>query len=57
MGVSKQWGTVEPGLYADIVAVKGDVLRDISLLKHIDLVIKDGVIYKQNGRIIEERFE
>jgi len=46
-----------PGsLSADIVAVKGDVLRDIGLLKHIDLIMKGGVVYKQDGKIIEERF-
>ena len=56
MGVSKQWGTIQPGLYADIIAVRGDVLRDIELLKRIDMVMKDGVIYKRDGRIIEERF-
>jgi imidazolonepropionase-like amidohydrolase len=57
MGVSKQWGTIQPGLYADIIAVRGDVLRDIELLKRIDMVMKDGVIYKREGRIIEERFD
>ena len=57
MGVSDQWGSVQAGLFADIIAVKGDVLRDIELLKRVDLVMKDGVIYKQHGQVIESRFE
>ncbi|HET9369721.1 MAG TPA: amidohydrolase family protein [Vicinamibacterales bacterium] len=35
-------GTVTPGKYADIIAVKGDVLRYISLLQRVDIVIKRG---------------
>jgi imidazolonepropionase-like amidohydrolase len=57
MGVDKQWGTIRPGLYADIIAVRGDVLRDIELLKRVDMVMKDGVLYKENGQVIEARFE
>ena len=36
-------GTLAPGRYADIIAVRGDVLHDIELLQHVDLVIKGGV--------------
>ncbi|MDX1706587.1 MAG: amidohydrolase family protein [Pseudidiomarina sp.] len=39
-------GTLEVGKRADIVAVTGDPLKDITLLSAIDLVIKDGVLYK-----------
>ncbi len=42
MGVDKDFGTVSEGKYADIIAVKGDVLRHISLLQDVDLVIKKG---------------
>ena len=42
MKVSKDVGTVTPGKYADIIAVKGDVLTHIDLLQHLDLVIKHG---------------
>jgi imidazolonepropionase-like amidohydrolase len=35
-------GTVTPGKYADIIAVKGDVLRYVSLLQRVDVVIKRG---------------
>lgn len=46
MGVSDQWGTVTEGKYADIIAVKGDVLRYINLLQRVDIVIKGGKRYK-----------
>ena len=42
MGVDKEYGSIEEGKYADIIAVKGDVLRYISLLQDVDLVIKHG---------------
>ncbi len=46
MKVSDQVGTVSEGKYADIIAVRGDVLRYISLLQDVDLVIKRGERYK-----------
>ncbi len=46
MGVADEVGTVTPGKYADIIAVKGDVLRYISLLQNVDVVIKHGKQYK-----------
>lgn len=54
MGVEEQWGSIAPGRYADIIAVKGDVLRYIALLQDVDFVMKGGVVYKQDGRPIEE---
>lgn len=46
MGVEDKVGTVSVGKQADIIGLKGDVLRYISLLQNIDLVIKKGKIYK-----------
>jgi imidazolonepropionase-like amidohydrolase len=40
-------GSISPGRYADLVAVKGDPLSDISLLEKIDFVMKGGEVYKQ----------
>lgn len=53
MGVDDKWGTVSAGKYADIIAVKGDVLRHINLLSRVDMVMKNGVIYKQDGMPVE----
>jgi imidazolonepropionase-like amidohydrolase len=54
MGVEEQWGTVIAGRLADIIAVKGDVLRYINRLQDVDFVMKGGVVYKQNGVPVEE---
>jgi imidazolonepropionase-like amidohydrolase len=45
-GVDKNYGTISEGKYADIIAVKGDVLRYINLLQRVDMVIKHGKRYK-----------
>ncbi|MCK8521956.1 amidohydrolase family protein [Aquimarina sp. D1M17] len=45
-GVAQKVGTVTEGKDADIIAVKGDVLRHISLLQNVDIVIKHGKRYK-----------
>lgn len=42
MGVDKDYGTISEGKFADIIAVKGDVLRHINLLSDVQLVIKHG---------------
>jgi imidazolonepropionase-like amidohydrolase len=46
MKVESQVGTVVPGKFADIIAVRGDVLRYIALLQRVDVVIKHGVRYR-----------
>ena len=46
MGVDDEVGTVTEGKYADIIAVRGDVLRHVALLQDVDLVIKRGKRYK-----------
>ncbi len=42
MKADKNYGTVTEGKYADIIAVRGDVLRYINLLQRVDIVIKHG---------------
>ncbi len=44
---SASLGSVEPGFAADIVAVSGDPLRDITVLQQVKFVMKAGVVYKQ----------
>jgi len=46
MGVIDRVGTVSPGKRADVIAVRGDVLRHMNLLADVDLVIKGGVRYR-----------
>lgn len=57
MGVSDKWGTVSEGKYADIVAVRGDVLKHINLIARLDLVMKGGKLYKEDGIVIESALE
>ena len=45
--ISDQLGTISSGKKADIVAVMGDPLDDISLMQDVGFVMKDGVVYKQ----------
>jgi imidazolonepropionase-like amidohydrolase len=46
MGWSDRVGSVAPKKFADLVAVRGNPLSEVKLLQHIDFVMKDGVIYK-----------
>jgi imidazolonepropionase-like amidohydrolase len=47
LGWERQIGSLEAGYLADIVAVPGDPLQDISELQKVSFVMKDGVIYKK----------
>ena len=40
-------GVIAPGAYADVIAVNGDPLRDISVLKNVQFVMKDGNVFKR----------
>ena len=46
MKKDKEVGTISPGKSADIIAVRGDVLKHVELLQDVDLVLKRGVQYK-----------
>jgi imidazolonepropionase-like amidohydrolase len=48
MRMQDEVGTVEPGKFADIVAVPSDPLADVSVLEHVNFVMKDGVVYKHD---------
>ena len=48
LGWSDKMGTVEPGKWADLVAVSGDPLKDISELQRVKFVMKSGAVFKND---------
>ena len=47
LGWDGQIGALEPGYLADVIAVSGDPLQDISVLGNVSFVMKGGVVYKR----------
>ncbi|MGA2417070.1 MAG: amidohydrolase family protein [Candidatus Sulfotelmatobacter sp.] len=47
LGRSKEIGSIKPGKYADVIAVNGDPLENVSVLENVQFVMKDGWVYKQ----------
>lgn len=47
---SKDLGSVEAGKLADVIAVDGNPLQDITLMQQVSFVMKDGTVYKQAGK-------
>jgi imidazolonepropionase-like amidohydrolase len=43
-------GTVEPGAFADIIAVGADPLHDIKALQNVQFVMKDGRVFRSEIR-------
>src|SRR5262249_8353156 len=50
LSMSGQLGVVAPGAYADVIAVSGDPLQDVSVLKNVSFVMKDGAVYRNDAR-------
>jgi imidazolonepropionase-like amidohydrolase len=46
MGWAKDVGTIEEGKFGDLIAVKGDPLKDISVLQNVEVVVKGGLLFK-----------
>jgi imidazolonepropionase-like amidohydrolase len=46
LGWEDRVGAVAEGKLADLVAVRGNPLSDVTLLQHVGFVMKDGVVYK-----------
>lgn len=47
LGHADEVGSIEPGKSADVIAVTGDPLQDISVLEHVQFVMKAGKVYKR----------
>jgi imidazolonepropionase-like amidohydrolase len=48
LGQSQQIGSIAPGKWADIIAVRGDPIADVRQLEDVRFVMKEGRIYKQD---------
>ncbi len=55
MGWDDRIGSIRLGYFADIVAVEGDPLADISILENVDTVIKGGLIFKAPADRVSQR--
>jgi imidazolonepropionase-like amidohydrolase len=52
LGMTDQIGSIAPGLQADIIAVIGNPLTDITAVRRVVFVMKGGVVYKNSGRSV-----
>ncbi len=50
LGMSDKIGSIAPGLEADIIALDGDPLKDITAVRRVVFVMKGGVVYKNDAR-------
>ena len=48
--MADQIGSIAPGLQADIIALDGDPLKDITAVRRVVFVMKGGVVYKNAAR-------
>ena len=47
LGLAAEIGSLEPGKRADVIAVSGDPIADVRVLKQVGFVMKDGRVVKQ----------
>jgi imidazolonepropionase-like amidohydrolase len=53
MGLTAKTGTLEPGKWADIIAVDRNPLDDVRVLQDVKFVMKSGVVYKGQGSVLD----
>src|SRR5690606_6349991 len=53
IGTPQDIGSVQAGRYADIVAVDGDPLADITELQRVKFVMKGGEVFKSDGKMTD----
>jgi imidazolonepropionase-like amidohydrolase len=49
LGMGNEIGSIAPGFQADIIALEGDPLKDITAVRRVVFVMKNGVVYKNNA--------
>jgi len=49
----KELGSLTGGKLADLVAVEGDPLADIAIMKRVSFVMKEGIVYKRDGKAVD----
>jgi len=52
LGMADQIGSIAPGLQADIIALDGDPLKDITAVRRVVFVMKGGIVYKNVARSV-----
>ena len=50
LGMANEIGSITPGLEADIIAIDGDPLKDITAVRRVVFVMKGGVVYRNEPR-------
>jgi imidazolonepropionase-like amidohydrolase len=50
LGMADQIGSIAPGLQADIIALDGDPLKDVTAVRQVAFVMKGGIVYKNFAR-------
>ena len=53
LGHDKDLGSVTAGKFADLIAVPGNPVDDIGLMKKVSFVMKEGIVYKSEGKTVD----
>ena len=51
LGKGNELGTIEPGKLADVIVVRGNPLFDVTALAQVEVVVKDGKVYKGGSAV------